>query len=273
MNHLAQDLLDAGFRPNRRLGQNFLFDQNFLDLMVREAALGPDDVALEFGTGPGQLTERLAARAAFVHTIEIEPRLHEFARGRLVLPNVHFHLGDAIPGGDRLNPELCEAVGKRLGGRRLRVVSNFPYSVGGSILLALAEGQLPAFDAVGTLQKEVAERLAAGPGDEAYGPLGILLRRLARVEVLRDVARQLFWPVPRVDSALVRVTFGAARFEGDWKGYRQFVKLAFSQRRKTLTAGLRKLGLAYSGVHARCRPEDLSPEELEDVWREGTRAR
>lgn len=272
MNPLAQELLDAGFRPKRQLGQNFLFDQNFLDLMVREAALAPDDVVVEFGTGPGQLTERLAARSAFVHTIEIEPRLHEFARARLVLPNVQFHLGDAIPGGDRLNPELCEAVGKRLGGRRLRVVSNFPYSVGGSILLALAEGQLPAADAVGTLQKEVAERLAAAPGDEAYGPLGILLQRLARVEILRDVARQLFWPAPRVDSSLVRVTFGAARFEGDWKGYRQFVKLAFSQRRKTLSAGLRKLGLAYSGVHARCRPEDLTAAELEGVWRESARA-
>jgi 16S rRNA (adenine1518-N6/adenine1519-N6)-dimethyltransferase len=267
VNDLARQLLDLGWKPKKQFGQNFLFDTNFLDMFVREAGLGADDVVVEFGTGPGQLTELLAARCARVFTIDIDPKLHAFAMGRNSARNVEFHLGDAIPDGDTLNPEFVKSILAFAGTRRVRVVSNFPYAVGGSILLALAQGGLPAADALGTLQDEVAERLAAGPGEDAYGPLGILVRRLADVEKVRDVAKQLFWPMPKVHSALVRIRFGARKFEGDWDGYKTFVKNAFSQRRKMLGGGLKKLGLAYDGEHASKRPEQLSPEELEIVWR------
>ncbi|KAF0242111.1 MAG: hypothetical protein FD180_4094 [Planctomycetota bacterium] len=267
MNDLARQLLDLGWKPKKQFGQNFLFDANFLDLLVREARLSPDDVVVEFGTGPGQLTELLAARCAQVFTIDIDPKLHAFATGRTSARNIEFHLGDAIPDGDGLNPEFVKCIVAGAAGRRIRVVSNFPYAVGGSILLALAQRALPAADALGTLQDEVADRLAAGPGEDAYGPLGILVRRLADVEKVREVPKQLFWPMPKVHSALVRVTFGAHSFDGDWDGYKRFVKGAFSQRRKTLGSGLKKLGLLYDGEHASQRPEELSPEELEVVWR------
>lgn len=266
MNDLARQLLDLGWKPKKQFGQNFLFDANFLAAIVREASLAKDDVVVEFGTGPGQLTELLAAACARVFTIDIDPKLHAFAMHRLGARNVEFHLGDAIPKGDRLNPEFVKAAVAGAAGRRIRVVSNFPYAVGGAILLAIAEGQLPAADALGTLQHEVADRLAAGPGDEAYGPLGILLRRLADVRRVRDVPKQLFWPMPEVHSALVHVRFGARTFDGDWAGYKTFVKNAFSQRRKTLSSGLKKLGLAYDGEFARRRPEELTPEQLEAVW-------
>lgn len=267
MNDLAKQLLDLGWKPKKQFGQNFLFDTNFLDLIVREAALAPDDVVVEFGTGPGQLTELLAARCARVFTIDIDPRLHAFAKHRIAAPNIEFHLGDAIPKGDTLNPDFVTAISAGAAGRRLRVVSNFPYAVGGAILLSLAERQLPAADALGTLQHEVADRLAAGPGEDDYGPLGILIRRLADVRKVRDVPKQLFWPMPQVHSALVHVAFGARAFDGDWEGYKAFVKSAFSQRRKTLGSGLKKLGLAYEGEHVSKRPEELTPEELEGVWR------
>lgn len=267
MNDLARQLLDLGWKPKKQFGQNFLFDSNFLDLIVREARLSADDVLVEFGTGPGQLTELLAANCAQVFTIDIDPKLYAFAKGRISARNIDFHLGDAIPDGDALNPEFVKAILAFAGKRRIRVVSNFPYAVGGSILLALAQGALPAADALGTLQDEVADRLAAGPGEDAYGPLGILVRRLADVEKVREVPKQLFWPMPKVHSALVRVTFGARPFEGDWDGYKRFVKNAFSQRRKTLGSGLKKLGLFYDGPHASQRPEELSPGELEGVWR------
>ncbi|MEK7467495.1 MAG: rRNA adenine dimethyltransferase family protein [Planctomycetota bacterium] len=267
MNDLARQLLDLGWKPKKQFGQNFLFDANFLEMFVREAGLVAGDVVVEFGTGPGQLTELLAARCARVFTIDIDPKLHAFAKGRATARNVEYHLGDAIPDGDALNPEFVKSILEFAGDRRVRVVSNFPYAVGGSILLALAQGGLPAADALGTLQDEVAGRLAAGPGEDAYGPLGILVRRLADVEKVRDVAKQLFWPMPKVHSALVRVRFGARKFEGDWEGYKSFVKSVFSQRRKMLGGGLKKLGLAYEGEHASKRPEQLSPEELEGVWR------
>ena len=266
MNPLASELLERGFKPRRQLGQNFLFDANFLDFIVREAAILPDDVVLEFGTGPGQLTERLAAQAALVHTIEIDRVLHDFSSKRLRLPNVVFHLGDAIPGGDDLDPALVATVKASLAGRRLRVVSNFPYSVGGSILVSLGAGALPAADALGTLQHEVALRLVAAPGTDDYGPLGILLQQRAHVSILRPVARRLFWPEPRVDSSLVRVTFD--RPGPLDPGWIRFLKSVFSQRRKTLAGGLRKLGWSYTGEFAGKRPEQLSPDELESVWRE-----
>ncbi|MCE9582928.1 MAG: methyltransferase domain-containing protein [Planctomycetes bacterium] len=268
MNPLAQELLDLGWKPKRQFGQNFLFDAHFLELMVREADLRADDVVVEFGTGPGQLTERLAQQAAFVLTIDIDPQLHAFAKARLTLPNIEFLQADAIPGGDTLSPELVQRVKARLDGRRLRVVSNFPYAVGGSILLALAEGQLPAHDALGTLQDEVADRLIAGAAQEAYGPLGILIGRLATTKKIREVPPQLFWPMPQVYSALVRVEFGAKAFEGNWPGYKAFVKSVFSQRRKMMSSGLKRLGFRYEGEHAMKRPEALTPEELETVWRE-----
>ncbi len=267
MNDLARQLLDLGWKPKKQFGQNFLFDSNFLDLIVREAALDPEDVVVEFGTGPGQLTELLAARCARVFTIDIDPKLHAFAKHRAAAPNIEFHLGDAIPKGDAINADFVKAILAGAAGRRVRVVSNFPYAVGGSILLCLAERQIPAADALGTLQHEVADRLAAGPGEDAYGPLGILVRRLADVRKVRDVPKQLFWPMPQVHSALVHISFGARAFDADWPAYKTFVKNAFSQRRKTLGSGLKKLGLAYDGEHVAKRPEELSPEELEVVWR------
>ncbi|NUN48464.1 MAG: ribosomal RNA small subunit methyltransferase A [Candidatus Brocadiae bacterium] len=269
MNDLAKQLLDAGFRPRRRFGQNFLFDDNFLAALIREAALSPDDLVLEIGTGPGQLTERLAAHAAHVVTAEIDERLHAFARGRIPARNVDFWQGDAIPGGGELHRELVALVRSRLGTRRLRMVANLPYAVGGAILLALAEEQLPAADALCTLQEEVADRLCAGPGDEAYGPLGILLGRRADVRKVRDVPPQLFWPMPRVQSSLVHIRFGVRPFEGDWTGYKTFVKAIFGFRRKTLQAGLRRMGRGGAGEFASARPEMLTPGELETVWRAG----
>jgi 16S rRNA (adenine1518-N6/adenine1519-N6)-dimethyltransferase len=269
MNDLAKRLLDSGFRPRRRFGQNFLFDDNFLAAFLREAGLRADDVVLEVGTGPGQLTERLAAACAHVVTAEIDPRLHAFARERLAVPNADFWLGDAIPGGGDLHPDLVTLVRARLAGRRLRLVANLPYSVGGAILLSLAEGALPAADALCTLQDEVAARLCAAPGEDDYGPLGILLSRLADIEKVRDVPRQLFWPMPQVHSALVRLRFGARPFDGSWDGYKAFVKAVFGFRRKTLGAGLKKMGRSGAGTFASRRPEELTPSELEAVWRAG----
>jgi 16S rRNA (adenine1518-N6/adenine1519-N6)-dimethyltransferase len=264
VNDVARALLETGWRAKRSLGQNFIFDANFLDLLVREAALDPADTVVEFGTGPGQLTERLAVCAGRVVTVEIDPRLHAFAKGRLAERNVDFVVGDALGRHGGVSDEVAGRV--KAAGGRVRVVSNFPYAVAGALLVSIGEGAIPAVDAVGTVQLEVAERLVAGPSTEAYGPLGILVQRLARTEILRRVPPRLFWPSPKVDSALIRVVFERRPAPG-WDGFKAFIKGIFGFRRKTLGAGLRRMGYPSPGPWAANRPEELTPGELEELWR------
>jgi 16S rRNA (adenine1518-N6/adenine1519-N6)-dimethyltransferase len=178
-----------GPRPQRDLGQNFLTEQRFIDSEISYAEIGAADTVLEVGAGPGNLTERLAALAGQVVAVEYDrqfrDRLGDLARSRA---NVTLIWGDALA--VPLPPFS-------------KVVANLPYRVALPILLRLLDQR---FDAgVIIIQKDMAQKICAGPGEAGYGRVSVIVQRLARAELLEVVPGSAFSPPPRVDSAIVRI--------------------------------------------------------------------
>jgi len=260
-------LREFGVRPNRELGQNFLVDSNLLAVISGAAELAPDDVVLEIGGGLGVLSEHLASRARHVHVVEVDPRLEPALRDALdPHPNTTLHVVDAM----RLDlGALSPTPGK--------VVANLPYGIAASVILRTIE-ELPAARTwVAMVQREVGERLAAGPGTQAYGVPSVLAQIACDVKVLRPVSRTVFSPVPGVDSVLV----------GLWRrgpaappALRELVRAAFAHRRKALPgslvlapgadAGVRdrsRAELAAMGLPHGTRAERLSPEQFRELER------
>lgn len=277
-----QDLFrKRGLRPKRRLGQNFLVDPNLLDYIVRASDAGNADVVLEVGVGTGQLTARLAAKARRVVGVEVDDLLFETAREALAAAdNVTWIRADALAGKHRLAPEVEDAVREALPGvgGRLLLVANLAYSIATPLILTLLESALPFLSMTVTVQRELAEKLAAsGPGEPGYGPVSILVRRRAEARILRDVPPQVFWPEPRVGSAIVRLDV-RPRFPGSETAdarFKRLVRSVFTLRRKTLHKGLETLGFARPGegrglleavgADPEARAEQLAPETFEKL--------
>ncbi len=255
-------LREHGVRPNRALGQNFLIDSNLLEVIVRAAHVGGEDVVLEIGGGLGVLSEALAARAGHVHVIEIDPRLEPALREALAPhPNSTLHVGDA------LKLPLTE-----LGPPPTKVVANLPYGVAASALLRTVEELPGVVRWIAMVQREVGDRLAAAPGSSAYGVPSVLAQLACRVRVLRPVARTVFHPVPNVDSVLVGLERHGPAAPPE---LRALVRDAFAHRRKALAgslalaAGARpgtresaRRALTELGLAADARAERLAPEDF-----------
>lgn len=224
----------------RELGQNFLVDRNILDVVERLAALDAGDVVLEIGGGAGVLSERLAAAARFLHVVEVDVRLEDELRGTLArFDNVALHLGDAL--------ELDLAA---LDPPPSKVVANLPYGIAATVILRTID-ELPGLASwVVMVQREVGERLAAAAGTAAYGVPSVLAQLACEVKVLRAVSRNVFRPVPNVDSVLV----GLRRFgPAPDASVRALVHDAFAHRRKALAGSLALAPGAEPGVRERAR--------------------
>jgi 16S rRNA (adenine1518-N6/adenine1519-N6)-dimethyltransferase len=259
----------AGLAPRRSLGQHFLHDPGLLETLVEAADLRPEEAVFEVGTGPGTLTALLARRARRVLTVEIDPRLAEFAGGELRdLDNVEILVGDVLERKSRLRASVAARL-RDLGD--FRWVSNLPYSIATPLVLAFLEGGFSWRRAVLTLQAEVANRLAALPGTAAYGPSTALLGFWADARRLTSISAGSFWPRPGVESAVLLLDPRAARPDAAlWPAYKGWVKLLFGSRRKQLGARLRKaVGeaaaaafLEGAGWPGERRGESLSREEF-----------
>ena len=190
-----------GFRPSRRLGQNFLLDENMVNALVRDAGVGPGSKVLEVGVGCGFLTLPLAEAGAELVAAEIDERVLEVAR-EIVGDRaaVRYFLGDALAGKHQLNPEL-EAMLWR--DDPWMLVANLPYSVSAPLMAVLAELDNPPTAMHALVQLEVAERIAAPHGTSDWGPLSVRLQASYTARVGREVPPGLFWPRPRVSSAVV----------------------------------------------------------------------
>jgi 16S rRNA (adenine1518-N6/adenine1519-N6)-dimethyltransferase len=194
--------LDAiGFRPSRRLGQNFLLDENMVHALVRDAGVEAGSKVLEVGVGCGFLTLPLAEAGAELIAAEIDERVLDIAR-EIVGESygVRFFLGDALSGKHRLNPDL-EAMLWR--DDPWMLVANLPYSVSAPLMAVLAELENPPRAMHALVQLEVAERIAAPHGTSDWGPLSVRLQASYTARVGREVPPALFWPRPRVSSAVV----------------------------------------------------------------------
>ncbi|MDQ6806686.1 MAG: 16S rRNA (adenine(1518)-N(6)/adenine(1519)-N(6))-dimethyltransferase RsmA [Actinomycetota bacterium] len=254
-------------RRARDLGQNFLVDRNLLDVIERLAELEPGDVVLEIGGGQGVLSERLAARVGHLHVVEVDFRLEEELRSRLApFGGVTLHMADAL--------ELDLAG---LEPAPTKVVANLPYGIAATAIIRTIV-ELPSVERwVVMVQREVGERLAARPGGRAYGIPSVLAQLACEVKVLRPVSRNVFRPVPNVDSVLLGLT---RRGPGTAPALRAFVHVVFAHRRKALAGSLALAPGARDGIReqaraalvelghpADARAERLAPEELQALWR------
>jgi 16S rRNA (adenine1518-N6/adenine1519-N6)-dimethyltransferase len=256
-------LSQADTAPRHRFGQNFMVDQNLVRTVAAAAMIEAGDHLLEVGPGTGTLTEELlASPAADVTAVEIDRDLAGMLREKFAdQPRFRLIEGDALASKHELNAELSGALGQG----RTKLVANLPYNIASPLVIELliAGVDVLAF----TVQKEVADRLRANAGDDAYGPLTVMVQMLAKVEVLRTLPPQAFWPAPKIDSALVRMT-RADSLGSSANEFSRFVHQVFSFRRKTLRKSLAMSSfddqamLASTGFDGQRRPEEFSPQEF-----------
>ncbi|HEX3241664.1 MAG TPA: 16S rRNA (adenine(1518)-N(6)/adenine(1519)-N(6))-dimethyltransferase RsmA [Solirubrobacterales bacterium] len=241
-----------------RLGQNFLADPNLLDAIVRDAELDEGDVVLEVGAGEGVLTERLAAAASHVHSVELDRGLGPVLAEIAARPNVDLHWGDAM----RIDFAALDPAPTAL-------VANLPYSIATPLILRTIE-ELPSLVRwTAMVQREIADRLRAGPGSRAYGSPSVLVQLACEVRLIRTVDPAVFRPRPRVGSAILGLT---RTWPGADPGTRELVRAAFAHRRKALPRSLEHVrpgireaareALGEIGLPADARAEALSPEEF-----------
>ncbi|MGI8712583.1 MAG: 16S rRNA (adenine(1518)-N(6)/adenine(1519)-N(6))-dimethyltransferase RsmA [Solirubrobacteraceae bacterium] len=258
----------------RELGQNFLVDRNILDVIERLAALSSDDVVLEVGGGPGLLSQRLVARAGFVHVLEVDERMRERLSAAVdAADNLELHFADAVAFDFA---SLVPAPGK--------VVANLPYGVAATVILKTIDELPTVAQWVVMVQREVGERFAAGPGTAAYGVPSVLAQLACGVKVLRPISRTVFRPVPNVDSVLLglrRITPAHAAVDPTLSA---LVHGAFAHRRKALAGSLAlvpafaseagsggavreraRAAVVALGHPADVRAERLAPEEFRQL--------
>jgi 16S rRNA (adenine1518-N6/adenine1519-N6)-dimethyltransferase len=223
-------LAEFGVEPKRDLGQNFLIDDNILGVILGQLECRPEDVVLEVGAGLGVLTAALAGVASEVHAFEIDknlgPALATTLAGR---SNVSLHFEDVLKASlEQLEPAptLC--------------ASNLPYSVAGPFVIEAVQ-RLPSVRRYCLMvQREVADRMAAGPGTKAYGTLSVWVGLYTRIVRARQLSRTIFYPQPHVDSTLI-VLERRGQSELPTAGgalLREIIQAAFGQRRKTLVNAL-----------------------------------
>lgn len=243
--------------PRKSLGQNFLQDPNISRKIVDALNIQATDLILEIGPGRGALTELLLPLARHLHVVEFDRDLAEFWQQRSMrLQNLTVHAQDILK--FDLNHTLSSA------GESVKIIGNLPYNISSPVLFHLLPFAGRVQREIFMLQKEVVDRMAAGPGNKQYGRLSVMLQQRYRIEPLFKVAPTAFNPAPKVDSAVVCLTpwRPPPNPVKDAEAFARLVKQAFSQRRKTLRNTLRGLINAEQmealGIDPAARAESLS---------------
>lgn len=280
-------------RPKKALGQHFLVDLNIARKIV-DALSADHDVVIEVGAGMGVLTQYLIEnQLEKLQVVEIDKESVEFLKKKFPELEGHLTLGDFLKydisqssfrakrsevekspaNSDEISP--LPAVGRN-DGLDVAVIGNFPYNISSQIFFQILKYRNNVSECVGMIQKEVAERLAAGPGSKTYGILSVLLQAWYDIEYLFTVNENVFNPPPKVKSAVIRLKRNNVKeLECDERLFVTVVKQAFNQRRKTLRNSLRSLIPAeiIDNEIFNKRPEQLSVAEFVDIVRHFDRSR
>ena len=270
-----------GVAPQHRFGQNFLIDLNIHDLIVEAAQIGPDDVVLEIGPGAGAMTALMATKAAAVIAVDIDPAMAalttEATEG---MPNVRVLLADALSGKHSIAPVVLDAVRSAIAvspEKRFKLVANLPYNVATPLMMnLLVHPELAPSKMVVTIQLELADRMRAAPGSEAYGALSVLIQAIADCELVRALPPTVFWPRPKVESAVVAITPVASKRDKvqDLPWFQSVVRQVFLHRRKNLRGALHSAYgetltkpeidtlLESIGLSSQIRAESMNVEEF-----------
>lgn len=243
-------LRQAGLRPNKRLGQNFLMDSAALDKVIQAADLHKEDVVLEVGAGLGSLTRLLAVHACRVTAVEVDEHLFRLLTEIMsIYPNVHLVQGDIL----KLDPVELTAgdLGESHKGNYI-VAANIPYYITSAVIRHLLEARRQPDRMVLTIQREVAERLCAKPGEMSL--LSLSVQVYGQPKITAQIPAGAFYPVPQVDSSVVQITcFDEPLIpRHQLKLFFRLAKAGFSQKRKTLRNAL------AGGLH-------LSPQQAGDI--------
>jgi 16S rRNA (adenine1518-N6/adenine1519-N6)-dimethyltransferase len=259
-------LRESAFRPKKSLGQNFLIHERVIDAILRLLDLAPHDEVVEIGPGLGFLTRRLLERAARVRAIEIDSTLFERLRGAEFAsdPKLELIHGDIL---DVAAPASSSA-------RRMKLAGNLPYSISTPVLFRIFEWREHFSTLVLMLQKEVADRMASGPGTKEYGSLSVWCQVHGRISEKVSVSPEAFFPRPKVRSTVLKIELFPEPLidPADFPVLRGLVRAAFGQRRKTLSNALGAWSaggraeienfLRAQGVDSQRRGETLSVEEF-----------
>ena len=268
-------------KAKKSLGQNFLTDESVAHRIIDLVSPNRDEVFIEVGPGTGVLTRMLVDRGGYVVAVEIDPRLVQSLSHSLKQQNLWVVAADAL----KLNwPDLITKAKAELrafhpdqpGSTRVRIVANLPYYISTPIIEVFLAMHNQVFDMTLMLQKEVAERITSAPGRKEYGYLSVLVQYHCEASLLFEVPPWAFSPIPKVESAVVRLKLRerpTVHVEDETR-YFKLVRAAFSQRRKTILNNLkassaalnfsRPIGAALedSGIDAQRRAETLSLAEF-----------
>ncbi|HIF40202.1 MAG TPA: ribosomal RNA small subunit methyltransferase A [Planctomycetes bacterium] len=260
----------VGFRPSRQLGQNFLLDENAARAIARDAQVESGDFVLEVGPGCGFLSVHLAHAGVHLLAVEIDERLAPIAEDFLdPYPNARVVVADILESKHSLNASVLSDLPPE---GAWHLVSNLPYSVSAPVLALCAGLECPPISMTVLIQDEVAQRLLAGPGTREWGPLTVGLLQSFIPERIRGLGPALFWPRPKVQSTVVRLTRRENLAPAEDRRFRSsFAARLLRQRRQSLARVLKdmfrsaeKAGqlLESRGIGGAVRADNLTPGDL-----------
>ena len=257
-----------GLRANKKLGQNFLINEEIINQIIEKANVNKNDTIIEIGPGLGSLTAKLLENANKVIAIELDSNMSNILKERFCLYD-NFELIEK----DVLKVDLNEIVEKY---DSVKVVANLPYYITTPIIMKLLEERLKLKSITVMVQKEVGERFCAVPNSKEYGAITISINYYTKPEIIIDVPKENFEPMPEVDSCVIKLDVRKVppvELKNE-KDFFNLIKAGFSQRRKTINNSIASMGISKEkiknvleklGIDSKLRAENLTMEQFADI--------
>lgn len=257
-----------GLRANKKLGQNFLINEEIINQIIEKADVNKNDTIIEIGPGLGSLTAKLLENANKVIAIELDSNMSNILKERFCLYD-NFELIEK----DVLKVDLNEIVEKY---DSVKVVANLPYYITTPIIMKLLEERLKLKSITVMVQKEVGERFCAVPNSKEYGAITISINYYTKPEIIIDVPKENFEPMPEVDSCVIKLDVRdvpPVELKNE-KDFFNLIKAGFSQRRKTINNSLASMGISKEkiknvleklSIDSKLRAENLTMEQFADI--------